>query len=73
MMNKLQEIRAKKGYTQEFMAKMLCIGVSTYNQYENNVRGVPLKVAKKAANVLDVQINDIFLPTKFTVSKIKKK
>ncbi|WP_213974943.1 helix-turn-helix transcriptional regulator [Tepidanaerobacter acetatoxydans] len=69
----LTEVRNLKGKTQAQMAKMLGIGVSTYNLYENGGRKVPEKIATKIAKILEVDKNDIFLPATFTVSKTNKK
>ncbi len=69
-MNNLSSLRIKKNKTQEEMAKTLGIGVSTYNQYENLQRNVPEKIATKIAEILDVDVKDVFLPIKFTISKM---
>jgi putative transcriptional regulator len=61
--------RKAKGFTQEQVAKGVGIGASTYCQYETGLRGVPADVANKIARFLDVEIGEIFLPTKFTISK----
>ncbi|GFN36983.1 helix-turn-helix transcriptional regulator [Tepidimicrobium xylanilyticum] len=71
-MKSLSELRISKGITQEQMAKILSIGVSTYNQYENSQRSIPYNIAKKIAETLEVEVEDIFLPTRFTVSKTNK-
>ncbi|NLY44741.1 MAG: helix-turn-helix transcriptional regulator [Tissierella sp.] len=68
-MYNLKKIRLNQNKTQEQMAELLNIGVSTYNQYENSGRNIPFDTAKKIAEILAVDINDIFLPIKFTVSK----
>lgn len=70
-MEKLAELRKKKGLTQETMARKLDIGLSTYNQYENSQRGIPIRTAKKIALILNIPLEDIFLPIRFTVSKTK--
>lgn len=70
MIRSLEKARKEKGLTQEQMAANLEIAVSTYNQYENGARSVPRSVAEAAANILGVNVEDIFLPTKFTTSKI---
>ena len=66
-MKTIEEIRSAKGYTQEFVAKMSGIAVSTYNQYERGARTVPPEAAERIAGALEVQVDDIFLPAKFTV------
>lgn len=70
MIRSLEKARKEKGLTQEQMAANLEIAVSTYNQYENGARSVPRETAEAAAKLLGVSIDDIFLPTKFTTSKI---
>ncbi len=49
------------------MANKLNIGLSTYNQYENGGRNIPKDVAISIAKLLDVNIKDIFLPSRFTI------
>ena len=66
-MKTIEEIRKAKGYTQEFVAKTAGIAVSTYNQYETGARTVPPEAAEHIAGVLEVQVDEIFLPAKFTV------
>ena len=65
----LEDVRKAKDLTQEDMARELNVAVSTYNQYENGARSVPREKAELAAAVLGVSVSDIFLPTKFTISK----
>lgn len=65
----LKKVRLSQNRTQEQMAELMGIGISTYNQYENSERNIPLDTATKIADILNVDINEIFLPTKFTVSK----
>lgn len=68
----LKILRRKHNKTQEQMAELLGIGISTYNQYENSERDIPLEKAKSIAEIFKVDINDIFLPTRFTASKNKR-
>ena len=72
-MASLSELRAKKNITQEQMGKMLGVGTSTYNQYENSQRNIPMNVAEKISEILGVKIEDVFLPVRFTVSKKEDK
>jgi DNA-binding XRE family transcriptional regulator len=67
----LADIRNDCGYTQEQMSNFLDIAVSTYNQYEKGTRNVPKIIANRTAEILNVPIDEIFLPTRFTVSKTK--
>lgn len=65
----LDVARKEKGFTQEQMAAMLCIGVSTYCLYESGQRNVPVEIATRICEILGENVSDIFLPKKFTVSK----
>lgn len=65
----IEEVRKAKGFTQEQVAKGVGIGTSTYCQYETGLRGVPAEAANKIARFLDVEVGEIFLPMKFTISK----
>ena len=68
----LKETRLKNKKTQQEMANLLGIGLTTYHQYESSDRDVPYKIAKKIAAIFGVNVEDIFLPTRFTISKRKK-
>lgn len=72
-MKNIAKLRAEKKLTQTKMAKMLGISVSSYNMYENGQRKIPQNKAIQIAKVLGVRIEDIFLPTAFTISKSGKK
>lgn len=67
--SRLEELRVAKGLTQEAIATHAGIAVSTYSQYENGRRTVPLEVAENIASFVGCDLTDIFLPRKFTVSK----
>lgn len=68
-MSKLEELRASKGLTQDVIAANAGIAISTYSQYENGLRSVPIKTAERIAEILGCELSEIFLPQKFTVSK----
>ena len=70
MENLLIELRKEKGISQRKMAEMLCVKPNTYNQYEMGVRSVPSDVADKVGEILGVQVENIFLPQKFTIRKV---
>ena len=63
--------RKAKGITQEEMAKILGIADSTLSLYESGGRSIPSDIAKKIAVILDAEVEDIFLPLRFTLSKQK--
>lgn len=68
-MSKLEQLRKEKGIGQSTFAKMLGVASSTYCQYEKGIRMIPVSIAIKIANLLSVDVKDIFSPVKFTVSK----
>lgn len=72
MTKSIEQLRKNKNINQTKMAKMLNIPVPTYNMYENGNRKVPEDIAKNIAKILEVDVEDIFLPATFTVSKIKR-
>lgn len=63
----LKVLRKRKGFSQQYMANQLNIAISTYNQYENNNRKIPIDKAKGIAEILNININDIFSPVWFTI------
>ena len=69
ILKNLKELRTKKGLTQRDMAEKLRVAVSSYNMYENGQRKIPSEIAYEIANILKVDIRDIFLPMTFTTSK----
>lgn len=62
----MEKRRREKGYTQQFMANNTNISIGCYNMYENNQRKIPISKALAIANVLECEIEDIFLPFTFT-------
>lgn len=69
MENRLISVRKQKGFSQLGMAYQLGIAASTYNQYETGARAVPAEVAERIGEILGVEKSEIFLASKFTVSK----
>lgn len=59
-MNKLQEIRKQSGKTQEEMANLLGISQQAYGNYERDGSSIPLKAAEKIAEILMIDVNDIY-------------
>lgn len=66
-MKQIEDIRKAKGFTQEFIAASVGVATSSYSQYETGARNVPADVAARIATVLGVGVEEIFLPTKFTI------
>lgn len=65
----LSQVRLQKGITQLEMSIKLGIAVSTYNMYENGQRKIPSHIAKNIANILDLSVNDLFIPSTFRTHK----
>lgn len=68
-MTEIEKRRKEKGYTQQFMSEEIDTSIGCYNMYENNQRKVPKEKAILIANVLGCQMDDIFIPSNFTVSE----
>lgn len=62
-MEKLVDLRKRRGFSQEKMAKMLEISRSTYSGYENGYFKPPIDIAVKIKRILKCRNDDIFLNT----------
>ncbi|MBR2140354.1 MAG: helix-turn-helix transcriptional regulator [Phascolarctobacterium sp.] len=69
--SRLAMCREKSGLTQRSMAEKLKISVSAYNDYENGKKTCTKKVAEDISKILKIDLHQIFLPARFTVSKSK--
>jgi putative transcriptional regulator len=61
--NNLKHLREQKGFTQVEFAKKLGVTVYHLNKIENDSKSkknLTLRVALRAAEILDVTLNDIF-------------
>nr|MBC7612235.1 helix-turn-helix transcriptional regulator [Pseudopedobacter sp.] len=56
--------RAKKGYSQEYMAFMLDISQSTYSKLESESLELNIKRLYQIAEILDVNVYDVLPPSK---------
>ena len=56
--------RAKKGYSQEYMAFMLDISQSTYSKLESESLELNVNRLYKIAEILDINVYDILPPSK---------
>ena len=65
----LENKRVSKGYTQQYMADQIGISIASYNYYENGQRDIPKWVVDKIKNILEINRDDIFLPSKFSLSE----
>lgn len=65
-MKTIIELREKKGLSQQELAKMLGISNVSLHYYESNQRYVPKDIAEKIADIFEVELDDIFLPQKFS-------
>lgn len=71
MREKLIEVRIKRGYTQEQMARNLNVARTTYTGYEKGNVAPSLEVALNIKKILNYKNDDIFL--NFDVSKTNEK
>ncbi|MGF0096418.1 helix-turn-helix transcriptional regulator [Peptoniphilus sp. SGI.035] len=65
-MKTIVELREKKGLSQHQLASMLGISNASLHYYETNQRYVPKDIAEKISSIFEVEVNDIFLPQKFS-------
>ena len=72
-MTEIEKRRKEKGYTQQYKAENIDTSIGCYNMYENNQRKVPKEKAILISNVLGCELDDIFVPSSFTVSEISVK
>lgn len=56
----IKKLRIEKGYTQKKMAELLNIPYSTYSNYENNNRTPDVDTLMCIANMLGVEVWDLF-------------
>lgn len=72
-MTLIEKLRKEKGYTQQYMAENIDTSIGCYNMYENNQRKVPKEKAIRISNVLECELDVIFVPSSFTVSEMSTK
>ena len=58
--NKLIETRKRRGYSQEYMANLLCMDVSNYNRRESGQIKISAEQWQKLAKELKVPLEDIY-------------
>lgn len=66
----LQELRARKKYTQSNMAERLNISRQRYIEIEKNPSKVSCERMLEIANILDVKIGDILLTDYRTIGEV---
>ncbi|QQQ87421.1 helix-turn-helix transcriptional regulator [Peptacetobacter hiranonis] len=59
-MTSIKKIRKKRGISQRELAKRIGISAPRYNQYENNKRSLPPKIALLIAKELNITLEDIY-------------
>ena len=57
---KLFEARNKKGFSQQYVAKHLCMDVSNYNKREKGKAKISLNEWEKLAKILEVPVEEIY-------------
>lgn len=59
-LNKLRGLRVEKGYTQEYMAKLIGISLTSYQRKESGATQFTANELVKIAEVLEIDIKEIF-------------
>ncbi|MBC5726443.1 helix-turn-helix transcriptional regulator [Agathobaculum sp. NSJ-28] len=54
---KIREIREDRGYTQQQIADILCVGQRTYSDYESGKTRIPLESAMLLARFYNVSLD----------------
>lgn len=67
--NKLKAARIRQNLSLEDMAERLDITKSTYYNYESDQRSIPVDMAERIAFILDVDYDNIFLPSRVTIRR----
>lgn len=68
----LKELRARKGWTQQEVAKRLGVSTQTYNAWEKDVSGVAVSKVLALAELFDVSIDQIFLTSKTKTNRLRR-
>ena len=68
----LKELRAKKEWSQEDVAKQLGITTATYNSWENNFGKIKISYGNAIANLFGVTLDDIFFTPQLENISCKK-
>lgn len=70
ILSKIRALRSKKGFTQEYMAKMLSIEISTYGKIENGKTGLSLERLVDIAKILEVSPRSLLTDGVSVISSI---
>ena len=57
---RIKTVRIEKGYSQDYMADMLCISQNAYHKLEKGHTRIHLEKFIDIANVLEVEVSDLF-------------
>ena len=68
-LRQLRKARMAKGITQKKIATIVGISESYYCQLENGTRRMSLPLARKIAMVLDMGLDELFLPSNLAFRK----
>lgn len=71
-MNILMITRLQKKYTKKHLAERVGISPAYYSYIESGERTADIITAKKIADTLELSVEDIFLPTRFTICEVNK-
>lgn len=71
-MNRIKEVLEEKGIKQTWLAEKLCKSYNMVNAYVQNRRQPSLELLNAIAEILNVDIKDLILSTKPTLSNKQK-
>ena len=73
VMNKIKEVLKKQGRSQKWLSKKLGKSYVIVSRYCNNKSQPPLEVLSQVAEILDVDVRDLLMPTKTSKSAYRNK
>ncbi|NLY09395.1 MAG: helix-turn-helix transcriptional regulator [Tissierellia bacterium] len=59
-MQRLTDERVSKGFTKRELAKLIGIKEARYGHYENGKRKLPVEIAKRIGEVLEIDWKDLY-------------
>ena len=68
-MKTISDLRKEKGFTQQELADQLGVSAVSIHNYESGKRLIPYDKAVVLSRILEVPMNEIFLPQKFSIRK----
>ena len=64
---RMKALRVERGFSQGEFAKKIGVRENAYNQYESGARNIPADVAGRAATLLGVSMESLFVPVRYAI------